>query len=105
MNHPGHQVELLPIVILTAARGWESTLSILSWHPIPRVAFACIPSVALGSLEITAPAREPSLIPGSLDIPDSLLLPAAIFVPYLSHLPYSRLYCCYFLSCNSLVLT
>src|SRR5258706_16148401 len=60
-------VELLPlscctVVVLTAACWRESTLSILSWHPVPRVAFACIPSVALGNLEVTAPAREPSLV-------------------------------------------
>src|SRR5258705_8865736 len=62
-----YPVELLlllccTVVVLTAARGRESTLSILSWHPVPRVAFAYIPRAALGNLEVTTPAREPSLV-------------------------------------------
>src|SRR5258706_16322118 len=47
---------VITVVALTAARGRESTLSTLSWHPVPRVAFACISSAALGNLEVTAPA-------------------------------------------------
>src|SRR5258706_14827553 len=100
-------VELLPlscctVVVLTAACWRESTLSILSWHPVPRVAFACIPSVALGNLEVTAPAREPSLVTLISRTPCYHI---RIFLSCLLCLPYSRLYHRYFLSCNPVAIT
>src|SRR5258705_13078833 len=90
------------IVALTAARGRESTLSTLSWHPVPRVAFACIPSVALGNLEVTVPAREPSLVTLISQTPCYHI---RVFLSCLLYLPYSCLYRHYFLSCNSLAVT
>src|SRR5258706_16430534 len=90
------------VVALTAARGRESTLSILSWHPVPRVAFACIPSAALGNLEVTAPAWEPSLITLISQTPCYHI---RIFLSCLLCLSYSCLYRRYFLSCSSLAIT
>src|SRR5258706_2100883 len=93
---------VITVVALTAARGRESTLSTLSWHPVPRVAFACIPSAALGNLEVTAPAREPSLVTLISQTPCYHI---RVFLSCFLCLPYSCLYRRCFLSCNSLAVT
>src|SRR5258706_9541580 len=70
--------------------------------PVPRVTFACIPSAALGNLEVTAPAREPSLVTLISQTPCYHI---RVFLSCLLCLPYSCLYRRYFLSCNSLAIT